>query len=397
MKTTYKHTVYACFIGYIVQAIINNFAPLLFVAFQSFYGISLDKITLLVTFNFGIQLIVDFAAPWFLKKCGYRFGVVIAQIFAATGLICMTILPNVFSNAFAGLFVSVIIYAIGGGLIEVLISPIVEACPTDNKESTMSLLHSFYCWGHMAVVIVSTLYFTIFGITNWKYLAILWALIPLLNAVIFAKVPIMSLEESTGEELPARKLITKRKFWLMVLLMLCAGACEQAVSQWASTFGEAGLGVNKTIGDLAGPMTFALLMGLSRVWFAKYSEKVKLEKFMFFSGFLCIVSYLLASLPSNPAINLAGCALCGFSVGILWPGTFSIASKTIRGGGTSMFAFLALAGDLGCSLGPTFVGYVSDSFGNNLKIGILFAIVFPLLLIFGLVINHKGSKASLSL
>jgi fucose permease len=392
MKLNYKHTVYACFIGYIVQAIINNFAPLLFVTFQASYRISLERITLLVTFNFGIQLLVDFISPWFLKKIGYRVAVIIAQVFAAAGLVSMTILPEILPDAYTGLLVSVIIYAIGGGLLEVLISPIVEACPTKNKESVMSLLHSFYCWGHMAVVLISTLYFTLFGIANWRFLAIFWAVIPLLNAFFFVKVPVQSLEESNGEELPVRKLITKRTFWLMVVLMLCAGASEQAVSQWASTFSEAGLGVNKTIGDLTGPMAFALFMGISRVLFAKFSEKVKLEKFMMMSGVLCIISYLLISLPSNPAINLAGCAICGFSVGILWPGTFSIASKTIRGGGTSMFAFLALAGDLGCSAGPTFVGYISDSFGSNLKMGILFALIFPSVLIFALLINSRKNN-----
>lgn len=387
MKFNFKHTIYACYIGYIVQAIINNFAPLLFVMFQSSYGISLDKIALLVTFNFGVQFVVDIAASKYADKIGYRAAMIIANIFAAGGLISMTILPDLFSEPFIGLAISVAIYAIGGGLLEVLVSPIVEACPTDNKEGSMSLLHSFYCWGHVAVVLLSTLFFSTMGINNWKLLALFWALIPMANMVLFAKVPILTLEESTGEQLGLRALAKNKVFWVMMLLMVCAGASEQSVSQWASAFAEEGLGVSKTIGDLAGPMAFAILMGTARALYAKFSEKIKLEKFMVVSGILCLSSYLLISLSKSPILALLGCALCGFSVGILWPGVFSMASKNVRGGGTAMFALLALAGDLGCAGGPTYVGYISEFFDGSLKIGILFAAIIPAMLIVGLVIN----------
>lgn len=393
MKLNYKHTIYACFTGYIVQAITNNFAPLLFVTFQKEYSISLDRIALLVSFNFGIQLIIDLLASRFLKIIGYRTAVVIAHICSAAGLIALTVLPNTFPDTYTGLLISVIIYAVGGGLIEVLISPIVEACPTHNKEGAMSLLHSFYCWGQMAVVLLSTIFFVTAGIRNWRYLAVIWALIPMVNAVFFSKVPIMTLEESTGEELTFKKLISNNIFWLMMLLMFCAGSCEQSISQWASAFAETGLRVKKTIGDLAGPMAFALLMGLSRMIYAKFSEKIKLEKFMLISGILCLISYLLASLSGNPVLGLFGCALTGFSVGIMWPGTFSLAAGRVRGGGTAMFALLALAGDLGCAGGPAYVGYLSESMNGNLKAGILCAVIFPVLLIISLLILKKVKAA----
>ena len=391
IRENFNHTVYASFLGYVVQAIINNFAPLLFLTFQTSYSISLDMIALLVTINFGIQLLVDLLASKFVDKIGYRVSIISAHIFSAAGLIGLTVLPDCLPNPYVGLLIAVGIYAIGGGLLEVLVSPIVEACPTERKEATMSLLHSFYCWGHVFVVVASTAFFALAGIANWKILSCVWAIIPLANAVYFSLVPIRTL---TGENegLGLRKLATMKSFWLLLMLMMCAGACEQAVSQWASTFAEMGLNVSKTIGDLAGPCLFAILMGVSRVFYAKYSEKIDLQRFMVWSGLLCFASYLIISLVPVPAIGLIGCGICGLSVGILWPGTFSIAAKEIRAGGTAMFAILALAGDLGCGGGPTFVGFISDAFGENLKIGILMAVIFPALLITGLLLFRRMQK-----
>ena len=387
LKFNYKHTMYASFIGYIVQAIINNFIPLLFLTFQSSYNIPISKITFLVTFNFGIQLLIDLLSAGFIDKIGYKASVVIAHIASASGLILLTILPEVFNDHFNGLLIAVMIYAIGGGLIEVLISPIVEACPTDNKETTMSLLHSFYCWGHVGVVLISTIFFATFGILNWKWLAIFWAIVPIVNALFFMKVPIVHLIEDGENGLTIKGLISNKIFWIMVILMICAGASEQSVSQWASTFAEKGLGVSKTIGDLTGPMFFAIMMGLSRVLYGKFGEKINIEKAMLYSGGLCLLSYLIISISPWQAFSLIGCGLCGLSVGLLWPGTFSMSSSKIRGGGTAMFAFLALAGDIGCSIGPTVVGRVSGIFNDNIKVGIITASIFPILLIIGIVIN----------
>lgn len=381
MKNKYNKTIYACFIGYIVQAIVNNFAPLLFLTFQTTYGIPLTKITMLVTFNFILQLAVDLLAIGFVDKIGYRLSMLAAHVFTAAGLVSMTILPGMMSDPFAGLILSVILYAVGGGLLEVLVSPVMESCPTDNKEKAMSLLHSFYCWGHVGVVLLSTIFFKVFGISNWKALALLWAAIPLMNAVLFTKVPIVPLMEENVEGLTMKQLLTTKVFWILSLMMVCAGACEQSVSQWASIFAEKGLKVSKTVGDLAGPMAFAVLMGTSRAFYGKYGEKINLQKFMLYSGVLCLLSYLGIALIPAPFIGLLGCALCGLSVGILWPATFSTATASVKGGGTAMFALLALAGDLGCSAGPTLVGVVSGRFGDNLRMGILAAVIFPVLLL----------------
>jgi len=390
MKTNYKSTMYACFIGYIVQAIVNNFVPLLFVTFQNSYKIPLSKITLLITINFLIQLIIDMASAGFIDRLGYRFSVILAHICSAVGLIALTIFPDIFADPYVGILVAVAIYAVGGGLIEVLISPIIEACPTDHKESAMSLLHSFYCWGHVGVVLISTIFFTVCGIANWKILTLIWAIIPVANMIFFARVPIYSLTEEGERGLSLKELFAKKVFWLLMLMMLCAGASEQAVSQWASTFAEKGLGVSKTIGDLAGPMSFAFLMGISRLIYGKYGERINLEKFMKFSTVLCIVSYLCIAFVPNPVAGLVGCGVCGFSVGIMWPGTFSKASASIRNGGTAMFAMLALAGDVGCSGGPTLAGFVSSAAGNNLHVGICAALVFPVLMLCSLLVGKRN-------
>ena len=389
MKDKYQKTVYACFVGYIVQAIVNNFVPLLFLTFEKSYHIPLSQITMLITFNFGIQLLIDLLSAKFVDRIGYRISIVLAHVFSAAGLICLVILPDLLPNAFAGLFISVVIYAVGGGLIEVLISPIVESCPSDNKEKAMSLLHSFYCWGHVAVVLLSTIFFRIFGIENWKIMALIWAIVPIVNGITFTKVPIATLIEEGETGMTIRELCRNKTFWILMLMMLCAGASEQGVSQWASTFAEQGLGVTKTIGDLAGPMAFAILMGSSRAFYGKFGDRMDLDKFMIGSSILCIISYLCISLAPSAFVSLIGCSICGFSVGIMWPGSFSKASAVMRNGGTAMFALLALGGDLGCSGGPTLVGYVSSMFSEDLKKGIFAAIVFPVLLIVGTALSGK--------
>lgn len=392
MKLTYRHTISACFIGYIVQAILNNFAPLLFLTFQSSYRIPLTQITMLVTVNFGVQLLVDLLSAGFVDKIGYRASMIIAHLTSALGLVLLAFLPELLPAPFFGLLIAVIVYAVGGGLLEVLVSPIVESCPTDNKAKAMSLLHSFYCWGHVGVVLISTAFFAVFGIGNWKILAVLWAVVPFLNFFLFLRVPIAPLVPEGEKGLRLGELVRMRLFWILFLMMMGAGASEQAVSQWASTFAEQGLGVSKTMGDLAGPMAFAVCMGLSRAFYGKRGDRIDLDRFMAASGVLCAASYLLISLVPVPAIGLAGCALCGLSVGIMWPGTFSKAAATLRGGGTALFALLALAGDLGCSGGPTLAGMVSGAAGNDLHAGILAAVVFPVLLLLGLALLRREKR-----
>ena len=370
--------------GFITQAIAANFAPLLFLKFHSDYHISLGNIALISTFFFFTQLLVDLFCAKFVDHIGYRVCIVTSEIFSALGLLGLAFLPDFLPNPFIGIICSVIVYAIGSGLIEVLCSPIIEACPFENKEATMSLLHSFYCWGHVGVVLLSTLSFRIFGIANWKYMALVWALIPIANGIFFTRVPIAPLLDEGEKGLTMGELFKKKIFWVLMLMMLCAGASEQAVSQWASTLAEKSFGINKTIGDLAGPMAFAILMGSSRAFYGKFGDKINLERFMQYSAVLCMVSYLMIAFIPVPALGILGCAVCGLSVGIMWPGTFSMAAASVKRGGTALFALLALAGDVGCSSGPTYVGMISGALNDNLKLGIFAALIFPVLMIMGI-------------
>lgn len=388
VKNNYNHTILASYIGSASQAIEVNFAPLLFLTFQSTFNIPIEKITLLITMNFAIQLLTDLIAAKFVDKIGYRIPVVAAHVLVASGLAGLAIFPSVFPTAYSGLMAATFLYAVGGGLEEVLISPIVEACPTENKSAAMSLLHSFYCWGSVLVIALSTLFFKVFGIENWRILALLWAIVPAFDVFYFSVVPINTLNEH-GRSMSFSELAKSKLFWVLILLMVCSGAAEQSMSQWASSFAESALGVSKATGDLLGPCFFAVMMGVSRVSYAKFSEKINLTKFMVISALMCICSYLLASLFPVPLISLIGCGLCGLSVGIMWPGTFSTAAIGCPKGGTAMFALLALAGDLGCTSGPTLVGFVSGYFNGNLKSGLLAAIVFPIVMIFGIALYVK--------
>ncbi len=387
----YRKTLLACYLGFITQAITANFAPLLFLTFKDSYGIPLEKIALIPMAFFMTQLLIDFAATKFVDRIGYRTCVVCSQVLSAVGLALLAVLPEVLPNPFIGILIAVVLYAMGAGLIEVLISPIVEACPFENKDGVMSLLHSFYCWGSVGVILGSTVFFAVFGVENWHILALLWAVLPFVNTFNFLKCPIERLMED-GEGMRMGQLLQMPLFWLMALLMVCSGASEISMAQWASAFTESAMGVSKTIGDLAGPCLFAVLMGISRVFYGKMSEKMDLTKTMLGCGALCVVCYLLASMAASPVLGLMGCALCGISVGIMWPGTLSISAQKCPKGGTVMFALLALAGDLGGSIGPSLVGSVSSMAGGDLKIGLLVATVFPVLLIAGLVVLKKWVK-----
>ena len=372
-----------------MQAVVNNFVPLLFLTFQSQYGIPLSQVTLLITINFALQLAVDGVSVFFIDRIGYRAAAVIAHICAALGLVGLAFLPDLLPSPFAGLLLSVLLYALGGGLLEVIVSPIVESCPSDHKAQTMSILHSFYCWGSAGVIVISTLFLKIFGASSWKILAAIWALLPLANCFVFTKVPLAPLVVEGGTGMHIGQLFRSRVFWVIMLMMLCAGASEQAVSQWASTFAEKGLGVSKAVGDLAGPTVFALLMATSRLLYGKFGAKIDLNKAMMASALLCVVSYLLIGLTNSPVLGLVGVGLCGLAVGIFWPGTFSTAAASLRGGGTAMFALMALAGDLGCSGGPTLAGAIACAFGDNLRLGILCAVAFPALMILGILLIRR--------
>ncbi len=394
VQKNYRKTLTACYLGFVTQAICSNFTPLLFLTFKSAYGIGFEKLALIPFAFYLTQLLIDLAAAKFVDKIGYRICVVSSQVLSAAGLVLMAVLPELLPVPFSGILIAVVLYAIGSGLVEVLVSPIVEACPFENKDGTMSLLHSFYCWGAVGVILGSTLFFTVFGISNWKILTVIWAAVPLYNAFNFIACPIERLTED-GESMSPGQLLRLPLFWLLILLMVCSGASEASMAQWASAFAESAMGVSKTVGDLAGPCLFAAFMGIARVIYGKMSERLDLVRTMTACGLLCVVCYLTASLASLPVLGLAGCALCGIAVGIMWPGSISISSQKCPKGGTAMFAFLALAGDLGATVSPAMVGGVSNLAGGDLKSGLLVATVFPLILTIGLIgLNRRTGEVS---
>jgi len=384
----YHKTLIACYFGFITQAIVANFAPLLFLMFHKNMGISLGEVALISTVFFFTQLVVDLFCAKFVDRIGYRRSVVASEVLAALGLVGLAVLPQVLPSAYLGILISVVVYACGSGLIEVLVSPIVEACPFENKESVMSLLHSFYCWGSVGVILLSTLFFSIFGMKYWWLLSCLWAIVPFVNMFNFLTCPIEHLTEE-GEGVGIAGLFRMPTFWIAIVLMVCAGASELSMAQWASAYAESALGLTKSVGDIAGPCLFAVSMGICRTFYGKFGEKIDLVKFMTCSGALCFACYLVAGLSGIPLVGLAGCILCGFSVGIMWPGTISISSKTFPAGGTAMFALLAMAGDLGGSIGPAIVGRVTQFAGDNIRIGMSVGLIFPVVLLIMLMLMKK--------
>lgn len=388
VKKNYKKTQLACYLGFVTQAICANFVPLLFLTFHNEYGISFGMLAMISTCFFLTQLIVDFLCASIVDKLGYRVCVILAEVTSGVGLLGLSFLPDLLPVPFVGIIISVIIYAIGSGLTEVLVSPMIEACPFENKDAMMSLLHSFYCWGWVGVIVGSTLFFSVFGIEKWRILAIIWAIIPLYNIYNFATCPIETLVED-GKSMTTKELLKTKSFWIFIVLMVCAGSSEIAMAQWASAFAESALHVSKLVGDLLGPCGFAVFMGISRSIYGKFGEKMDLTVVMVVSGILCLLCYLLAGFSNLPILGLVGCALCGFSVGIMWPGSISISSKILPLGGTAMFAYLALAGDLGGALGPAIIGTISQNASNNLHIGILASAGFPVVLCIAVLLVRK--------
>ena len=386
----YRTTVRACYVGYVTQAAVNNLAPLFFVIFQKQYGISTWLLGNLILLNFGVQLVTDFLSVHLINRFGYRRMIVIAHASAVLGLIALGMLPRLLPSAYAGLIPAVVLYAFGGGLLEVAVSPVVDALPGEEKESAMSLLHSFYSWGQMAVVLFSTLILSVIGEQYWYWIPVMWAVVPLANMIAFSRVPLADMV--TGEESAPKKELFRGPFFLFMLFMLAAGAAELTVSQWASLFAETGLGISKTAGDLLGPCLFALTMGAGRTLYGIYGARWDIRRALLFTGVLCVCSYLLISLSPWPWLSLLGCALCGFSVSLMWPGTVSFAAGRFPKGGALLFGTLALCGDVGCSVGPWLAGSVAAAPGGNLKIGILVCTIFPLLLVAGLLYFWKREK-----
>lgn len=390
---SYKHTFNSCCVASGIQALEINLPPLLFASFQDCFDISLTQLTALVTLTFIVQLLMDAACTKLMDKIGYRAAMVASHAFVAVGLIAMGVLPYIMAP-YPALIISIIITAIGGGIIEVITSPIVEAIP-DQKGGKMSLLHSFYSFGFLATVTLSVVYFLLFDRSQWHYLLYIVAIFPIINGIFFLFVPCTSLAEQRGESMSLKALFKNKMLYLFIILIMCAGACEQAISQWVSYFAEKGLGLSKATGDLIGPFSFALLMGLGRLLYGLFGYKIHIKKMLPIAGASTLLCYIVAVVSNNAVLSLIACAMCGFTVSITWPGTLDSASKNLPQGGTAMFALLALGGDIGCTLGPSIVGFVSDASEFQLKGGIAAASIFAVLFFISsmILLKKDGSKS----
>jgi len=391
----YKKTIYACYRGYITQAIIVNLSPLFFVIFQDNYNVSFVTLGSIVLLNFITQMLTDIAAIKFVEKVGYRVAAVTAHALASAGLLMLGFLPMIMP-IIPALVISTVIFAVGGGLLEVLVSPIVDSVPGEAKESSMSLLHAFYCWGQVMVVLVTTLLLFLIGNKNWSIIPMMWAILPIYNLITFLKVPIIP-PLSENERMPIKKLLKSKIFLIALLMMLCAGASELAIAQWASLFTEKALGVSKTAGDVLGPCFFGIMMGVGRTIYGVYGQKVRLLRVMILSAILCVISYIAASVSQNAAVSLVGCALCGLAVSLMWPGMLSMVAAKYTSGGAAMFGIMAIFGDVGCSVGPWLVGVVSQMCSglgaeSALRYGILAATIFPVIMILGLLRFNRLSE-----
>ena len=387
----YGKTKTACYLGFVTQAIVANFVPLLFIAFNREYNVPIASLALIPAVFYFVQLVTDFLCAKF-RNINYRKSIILSEITSALGLVGLAFLPQLFADPMVGILLCVAVYAVGSGLIEVLCSPIIEACPFPNKEGMMSLLHSFYCWGAVGVILGSTLFFRFFGLDNWRMLACVWALVPLYNIFNFATCPIEPIVQD-AESMSMGQLLRDRKFWVFLILMVAAGASESTMAQWTSAFAEASLGVDKSVGDLAGPCGFAFCMGLGRLWYGKKGQNLDLTSYMTGAGILCAVAYLVASLAPVPVVSLAACMVSGLAVGIMWPGSISITSARMPRGGTALFALLALAGDAGGTFGPSLVGLCTGSHDGDIQRGILAATVFPVILVASLLVIRSRRAA----
>lgn len=389
MKSKYTVTKLACYVAYVVQAIVNNFLPILFIVLQDTYGLTYEELARILVFNFVTQMVTDFSAPKILSFTGYRGASVLAHVSASFGLVLLGVLPQVMSNTYLAIIISMVITAFGSGLIEVILSPMMEMLPTSNKAGNMAIMHSFYCWGQAFTIIATTLMVGLLGFKGWMWIPIVWAVIPFINIFAFTKVPIVEPEKDEKKD-SFFTLMKDSRFILFLVMMLCAGASEITMAQWASMFAQQSLGVSKAIGDLAGPCAFAIFMGAGRIWYAKVSQKVSFYKTVIVLNILCFLCYVIVGVCNVASVSLICCALCGFTVSIFWPGTYSAGAKIFTNGGAVMFSAFAMLGDIGCSLGPWILGITADLYGLNW--GFLTSAIFPVLMIISVILLMRTKK-----
>lgn len=413
MEKNDKRVKLACYATNITMSVIGNLSPLLFLTFRSLYDISYSLLGLLILINFCTQLCVDLIFSFFSHKFNIALTVKLTPVIAFVGLGFYALSPILFSqNIYLGLVLSTIVFSAASGLAEVLISPVIAALPSENPEREMSKLHSVYAWGVVFVILVGTLFLLFCGGTNWQWLAAIFMLVPMLAACLFftAKLPVLETPERVSGALA---LLKNKKLWLCFFGIFLGGASECTMGQWSSSYLEQALGLEKVWGDIFGVAMFAVALGLGRTLYGKFGKNI--EKVLFLGGLGAAVCYLVAAISNIPLLGLIACALTGFCVSMLWPGSLIVASERVPQGGVFVYAMMAAGGDLGASVAPQLVGIVTDAVSQNaaaaefavelgitseqlgMKTGMLLGAVFPIIAVFVYLVLMKTKKKSLPL
>lgn len=356
---SYQLTTISCFVGIFCQAVSSNITAILFIPLMTLYGLSYVHLGLLVGINFTTQVLVDIIASRLVDRYGFRVFVLPSDILAVIGLVLFGLTPVLFDNILTGLVFSTIIFSASCGLQEVMLSPIVNAIPHNDKGPAMALMHSFYAWGQVATIIITTLFLFFFGIENWQVIVFLWALVPLVNFFMFLAAPFPGVIHE-NQRMTMRDLILK-PFYLVALLAIMGGAATELVmNQWSSTFSEKVLELPKVTGDILGMCGFAVFLGLGRVLYGRYGSKINMNNVLVGSAAAAVVCYIAVAISPLPAISLAACAVCGLAASLLWPGTLVITAEKYPLAGAWIFAILAAAGDIGAASGPFAAGVITD-------------------------------------
>lgn len=396
----YKSTIRACYIGNLVGALVTNLSPLLFVILMGSYNLSFEQVGRLVLINFFTQIIADLAFSKPVDTYGVRPFITLGHALVFIGFVMFAFSPRLFPHSpYTGLMLATVVFSCGGGLLELLLSAIVQAVPSDAKAAAMSLLHSFYAWGFIVVVVLTFLMLKLFGSANWPWLFLIWSLVPLFNFFNFLRVPLPP--QVPDEHRTSTRVLASTPFFIFVVLGIAlGGAAEVSMSQWTSAYAETTLGLSKQTGDLLGLCLFAGLLGLGRVLYGTYGKRFDIWRVMFLGSLFAAGCYLVAALSQHPIVSLVACAFCGLGVALLWPGSVTNAAHRFPFAGASMFAILAAGGDTGAAVGPWLLGLIADQIPTDfplspLRVGMVIGTLFPLAMAGCLLIQRHIDKKRL--
>ena len=393
MTQNYKITKYTCYLFYVLQGTLLNLTPLLFVPLMEQYGLSYMKLGALASVNFATQLIVDIVLSKLTDKHRYRISLRLSASAAFIGYMIFAWAPGRLGDPYTWLLIGTVVYSIGAGLMEITISPLIHALPDKAKGKSMAILHSFYAWGVVLTVIVSTSVLAIIGRDKWNFIVTGWLIVPVIGFILSCIMPVPKPESGENERTAGSFRILIKPAFILFLAMIFFGSCAEAVmTQWSSAFLERAVGLDKLIGDIAGMSMFALMLGLCRMASAALDKKISLSTYMMLGTIGAVICYIIVSVSNVAAVSLIFCALTGFMVGMLWPGTLVLAADAFPKAGAWLFAYLAVAGDLGGVFGPWITGAIADRSGLNAGLGA--AAIFPVIGLICMIIYKRRTRSA---